>query len=465
MNKFIISLSLLFALSARAQASNPISGLPIGAGGGGSVDTSGLLPKIEYQTYAAATYYVDPTGSDSNACTASGTSACATLSSVFARLPLRLRHVITINIAVGTYNESPKLGPHIFSDAAQVLVQGPALKNVSATSPAFATGTVTSYSQTNSSTGSLGFITDTAQEWGDTALRGKYITLTSGAGAGTSGIIATNTSRTFVVTRTFPGIANGNTYALQEPAATFNGTFTVSGIGGTTTASSGVLVSDLAINGGTGIGFFADSNTLRNTNAATPDGIVMRRLAVTTSSVTNAAVACYYSPLAGSSQSTGAISSGGTALFLTRCTWRDQCSFWMGAENGVVATESDLVNIGATAGMPYTLSTGAGAAFTQSGGNLSLGIAFMARNEGTGGGALFTNNARANASNMLAISDSSYGVSVTNMSRVNFSALGPPNVSGNPDISIDGTSYTSSFFNALTPPCVVGTKQSTLCTQ
>ena len=55
-----------------------------------------------YQTSAALTLYLDPAGNDSNACTASGASACLTWAGILSKLPQFLRNDVTINVAAGT---------------------------------------------------------------------------------------------------------------------------------------------------------------------------------------------------------------------------------------------------------------------------------------------------------------------------------------------------------------------------
>lgn len=76
MRSFLLLL-VLWALSVFAQPT-------ITRGGG--------LKKRAYQTYGAMTLYVDPSGSDSNAYTSSGTDACATLHGAMGKVPRFVRH-------------------------------------------------------------------------------------------------------------------------------------------------------------------------------------------------------------------------------------------------------------------------------------------------------------------------------------------------------------------------------------
>src|SRR5438128_294812 len=64
--------------------------------------TAGAISAVTYTT-ADQTYYVDPTGSDGNACTASGTAACLTIQAAVNKIPKALRHEPTVSIAAGSY--------------------------------------------------------------------------------------------------------------------------------------------------------------------------------------------------------------------------------------------------------------------------------------------------------------------------------------------------------------------------
>lgn len=80
------TLALFLALLSTLAAAQP------------QVTRGGALKKRAYQTYAAVTLYVDPTGSDANSCTSSGTGACATLNGAYAKFPRFIRHNITVNV-------------------------------------------------------------------------------------------------------------------------------------------------------------------------------------------------------------------------------------------------------------------------------------------------------------------------------------------------------------------------------
>jgi len=63
-----------------------------------------LVALEDLETTAALTLYVDTAGSDSNACTASGASACLTVQGALGKIPKRIKHPVTINIASGTFD-------------------------------------------------------------------------------------------------------------------------------------------------------------------------------------------------------------------------------------------------------------------------------------------------------------------------------------------------------------------------
>lgn len=161
------------------------------------------------QTTAAATYYVDPTGNNANACTASGTAACATLSGVFAKLPPRILHAITINVAAGAYTDIPSLvGNEVL---ANITINGPALTNVTPTTGS-ATGTITAVTNVAPAT-----LTDSAATWTVNDFIGRLVTI-----GGESKIIASNTAT--VLTLASPLVSTpsgGAAYAIQKQAATW----------------------------------------------------------------------------------------------------------------------------------------------------------------------------------------------------------------------------------------------------
>lgn len=236
MKKYAPSLlvALLFALVVHADGTAVgLPGLPgrasTSGGGGGAVNSvtatapvtssGGANPNIAVtnavlqQSLATASLFVDPIGNDSNACTAGGASACATLSGAFSKLPnYRVANNVTIAVAAGTYDDSAQLLDEDVN--ANITINGPALQNATV-----ATGTATgSLSAANDNTPAL--MTDGTQTWTVNNLMGMFLVMTSGAASGEVRVIATNTSTAMTLASPFnspPSAAD--TYAIQVPAA------------------------------------------------------------------------------------------------------------------------------------------------------------------------------------------------------------------------------------------------------
>lgn len=163
-------------------------------------------------TTAVKTFYVDPTGRDTNACTASGRSACATVNGALAKLPFSIQHAQTVNIAAGTYSETIVLSKQLL---AALTFTGAALTNVTPTTGT-ATGSVTSASGVVPHT-----ITDSTQTWTTDNFIGRFMVMTSGAASGQIRPIATNTATTLTLAGPFTTTPSAaDTYAIQTPAVT-----------------------------------------------------------------------------------------------------------------------------------------------------------------------------------------------------------------------------------------------------
>ena len=191
------------------------------------VTRGGGLKKRAYQTYATATYYVDPTGSDSNACTASGTSACLTLAGALARVPIHVRHAVTVNVAAGAYAEVFRVQGLIIEGANGAL--STAALNIVGTQAAFTTATGTnSGTLTGFAVGVAGthaIATDSGQSWTVNDLRGRFLQIVTGTGSGQYMPIASNTATTISLASNFTTTpVAGSTYAIVTPGAVFTGT-------------------------------------------------------------------------------------------------------------------------------------------------------------------------------------------------------------------------------------------------
>ncbi len=264
---------ILLLLASALQAQVPaMSGMP-------TVSTADKLSITAYQTTAAMTLYVDPTGSDSNACTASGTSACLTLGGALNKVPKNIRHAVTVNVATGTYTEVFRVqGFNI--EGANGAASTAAL-NITGTQTAFTvatgtnTGTVSSYVAPTG--GAHPLLNDATQTWTVNDLRGRYVTITSGSGNGEYHLITANTATQLSLAYQFTTAPTGaSTYAIVTPGAVFTGNgATVEGIVG-----SGLLkLQDITIQPAVGIGLMVVAvqgplNTTRSRFIGTTTGIL-----------------------------------------------------------------------------------------------------------------------------------------------------------------------------------------------
>ena len=196
-------------------------GLSLGVFAQPTVTRGGALKKRQYQTYAPMTLYVDPTGSDSNSCTASAAEACATLDGAIAKLPRFIRHDVTVNVAAGAYAAPlPTFAGVNIAENVTLAVLGTMVTAVPATGSAAGTTTAA----TAGSSAGPATITHTGQTWTVNNLRGKFVQFTGGALSFDEPYpISANTATTL----TFPSTISagvGSTYTIVEPGSTFNST-------------------------------------------------------------------------------------------------------------------------------------------------------------------------------------------------------------------------------------------------
>lgn len=173
----------------------------------------GGLKKRVYQTYAEATYYVDPAGSDSNACTGSGTSACATVEGVINKLPRFIRHNITINIAAGTITSRLALLDRDIATGVTLTING----TMEAWTPTTGTASGTTGATSGWSSSGPSTVTDASQTWTVNDLRGRFIRFNSGTYAGESYPIISNTSDT-ISTTVATAVGSGISYDIVTPS-------------------------------------------------------------------------------------------------------------------------------------------------------------------------------------------------------------------------------------------------------
>lgn len=191
---------------------------------GSGISRGDALRRREYQTYGTVALFVDPSGSDANACTSSGAAACLTLTGAVSKIPAQLRNNVTITVANGTYSDSAVLqGFRAIGGSVglTLTVQG---DFIGATlSSGSNTGTVTAITDQPDDGSALGSVTDGAQTWTVNELRGSFVEFTSGAQVGSWRPIISNTATTLAYAGSYatdPLV--GDTYRISRPGAVWN---------------------------------------------------------------------------------------------------------------------------------------------------------------------------------------------------------------------------------------------------
>jgi hypothetical protein len=216
---------------------------------------------VQSATSAAIALFVDPAGSNSNTCLASGAAnACLTIAGAVAKLPRFLQHSSTITVASGAYTtgfvSSALPTPVVIGQGIGLTIQG-AMEN-STVATGTATGTCTAAAAGSSSGPAT--CTDSGQSWTVDNLKGKFITFSSGTLSGQSFPIVTNSATVI----TFPSTTSSGTvaYTIQEPGAVFttsganlplnfsgNGNITLSKMKFVVTAGNGFTFASTALTG------------------------------------------------------------------------------------------------------------------------------------------------------------------------------------------------------------------------
>lgn len=236
---------LLAALLAQTGASS--------LGGTTSHSTGGLLRTNQYRTpgTGAQSYFVSPSGSDNNDCTASGTSACLTIQGAVNKIPKLLRDLVTVNLAAGTYACFTVNG-FICDQGVQqsnggLLFDGLAAFATSTLATGSASGTLTAGSAGAATT--YGTATDGAATWTVNDLRGRFITILTGTGSGQTRVVSSNTGTVITVVGTWTAPANGSTYVIQDPGVNINTACSVPNpLSAVTTNNAAVLIAGNACN-------------------------------------------------------------------------------------------------------------------------------------------------------------------------------------------------------------------------
>lgn len=239
---------LVLLLTVLAQSSAP------GALGGQTTHgTGGLLRTNQYRTSGtgAQSYFVDPTGSDSNDCTASGTSACLTIQGAVNKIPKQLRDLTTVNLAAGSYACFIVNGfvcdQGVQQSNGGLLFDGLAAFATSTLATGSASGTLTAGSAGSGTT--YGTATDGAATWTVNDLRGRFISILTGSGSGQTRVISSNTGTVITIVGTWTAPANLSTYVIQDPGVNITTACSVPNpLGSVTTNNAAVLIAGNACN-------------------------------------------------------------------------------------------------------------------------------------------------------------------------------------------------------------------------
>lgn len=238
---------LLFASTSLAQypARGRISQGGSGSSGGGTADGGVGLTAGDVWTTADMPLFVDPTGSDSNACTGTGPAACLTTQGCLNKFPKQLRHRVSCTHAAGSYAGFIISG-FTFDPAFQKTTAGILIDGVQGNvTPATGSATGTATSATAQSGTTFATLTDTGATWTVNDFKGKFITITGGTGSGQTRTISTNTATVITLAGAWGTTPNAtSTYAIQSPTSLITSTTAavLDGIGGTVLAASGIQI-------------------------------------------------------------------------------------------------------------------------------------------------------------------------------------------------------------------------------
>lgn len=169
-------------------------------------------------------YVNSVTGSDTVDSGGAAETPYKTIRYALSRLPKRIRHLVTVNVAQGTYDGFVVQGFHFdpLTDGTGcgLFLKGVLVDATNLTSGT-AVGTVSSTVTGSITTGTFTVINDLTQNWTPSELKGKFLVVTAGAALGTILVIADNTSTSISVTT---GVAVGATsYAIRDPGPVITG--------------------------------------------------------------------------------------------------------------------------------------------------------------------------------------------------------------------------------------------------
>jgi hypothetical protein len=172
---------------------------------------------------AALDLYCDPAGNDSNPGTA--LLPVRQPAAALALVPRHLRHRATIHLAPGSYQGFSVTG-FVFDPQPDGTQIGLAVAGTFVTAtPVTGTATGTSTGAANGSvtTPSWAVLTDSGQSWTPEDLRGRFLEITTGTGAGQIlPIVHNDATHIYVMTTTWSAAPSGSGYAIHDQGAIIN---------------------------------------------------------------------------------------------------------------------------------------------------------------------------------------------------------------------------------------------------
>lgn len=206
MKKFFL---LLLAFAGPALAQTP------------GISRGDLFKAHQFQSYGPTlNLFVDSTGNDGNACTASGTDACLTIQGVLTKVPKQIRSGVLVTVGLGNFAGAFVDGFQFINDlnapstGAYLEFNGTLANYVPATGTA--TGTATGGTTGTSSPIVFGTLVDAAQTWTANDLRGRIVRITGGTGSGQDFIIRSNTGTTITIVGNWTAPTGTSTYVISD---------------------------------------------------------------------------------------------------------------------------------------------------------------------------------------------------------------------------------------------------------
>lgn len=170
-----------------------------------------------YGTIGARNLFVSPTGSDMFVGTTVG-APFRTIQAALNSLPKRIRHLVKINLAAGSYDGFDAQGFNIDADLPGEFAGISILGNYVQYVPATGTGSGILTSVTVGATATVTYtkLGDTTQNWPIDSLKGRFVHITLGTGIGTMLPILSNTATDFTIANVFSIGVIGGSYRIVD---------------------------------------------------------------------------------------------------------------------------------------------------------------------------------------------------------------------------------------------------------